>query len=26
MAARVASHPWSVDELYENVMGTVDVE
>ncbi len=24
MAARVASHPWSIDELYEKVMATVE--
>jgi hypothetical protein len=25
MAAKVASHPCSVEELYERVMGTVEV-
>ena len=24
MAAKVASHPWSIEELYEKVMATVE--
>jgi len=24
LAAKVASHPWSIDELYERVMATVE--
>jgi len=26
MAANVASHPWSIEELYEKVMATVEAQ